>query len=252
MKGRQRQSPHFIMLDILRKKASSVITKGILLLIAVVFIFYFGWSSLRQGNQGANQVAVQVNGEPITTQEVNFLVQNQIDSYEKIYKDKMPEFLIEQIRQGSLQSLVEACLLRELARKEGLRVSDREILDAIREDPNIQVEGKFDPQHYRDVFRPWFANRTGLDYEIWLHRGKMQEKLTSLVQESLFVPTESVKNEYRAESLEKKEKISWDKFEKEKAQLREKLKNSTANRYLDSLIQDLLKNSSIKVTHESS
>lgn len=239
------------MLDILRKKASSVITKGILFLIAVVFIFYFGWSSFRQNSQSPSQVVAEVDGEPITAQEINFLFQNQIDSYEKIYKDKIPEIFIDQLKSGSLQSLIEARLMEQAATKIGLRITDHELAEAIRNDPNTQREGKFDPQHYRDVFRPWFANRTGLDFENWLRRAKMQEKLGSLVIKSLFVSTESVKNEYRAASAEKKEKISWDKFEKEESSLREKLKNSISNRYLDSLIQDLLKNSSIKVHNAS-
>ena len=181
------------MLDILRKKASSWITKFLLGLVAVVFIFFFGYTGLQQSANKA-LVAASVNGDPIFQSEVNQIVQNQLELYRQVYKNEIPDPLLSQIRQNAVSSLIEDRIVRTAAEQLGLRVSNEEIYQKLSTDPNLTVNGVFDPENYRKVFRPWFLNRHGIDYEEILGREILKGKFTDLFDRSIIIADKELKN----------------------------------------------------------
>ncbi|MBI2339488.1 MAG: SurA N-terminal domain-containing protein [Deltaproteobacteria bacterium] len=188
------------MLDILRKKASSWITKFLLGLIAVVFAVFFGYTGLQKSSPNA-AVAGLVNGEPIFQNEVDQLVQNQTESWRQKNKEEIPDSLLPQVRQAAVNFLVEDRIIRDAAKKLGMRVSEGEVYKKLSTDPNLAKDGKFNAEHYKTVFRPWFLNRTGVDYEEILRREILKEKFTSLFERAVYVSDEDLKNRYRAEHL---------------------------------------------------
>lgn len=151
---------------------------------------------MRQAGGGKSGVVAEVNGEEITEDELARLVQNQLDAYQQMYKDKLPDQLASQFQKMALQSLIEDRIVRAEAEKMGLRVSDFEILKSIQNNPNLKVKGVFDPEQYRTVFRPWFLNHNGIDYEEYLRREQLKDKFRELLSKGVIVSDLEVKNHY--------------------------------------------------------
>lgn len=189
------------MLDILRKKADSWLTKGILLTIVIVFVFYFGWSALRQkGGNPTTATIATVNGEPILKSDLDRLVNRQLKGFRQMYEQEPPELIQEQFQSMALDSLVRDKIILSLARKTGLRVSDDEIRDIILSDPELAVNGTFDAKRYHEVIKPSFFDRNGIDYEVFLRREKLKEKFLTLIGESIYISDKELKNRYRVEN----------------------------------------------------
>ncbi len=188
------------MLDILRKNASSWITKLILGIIAVSFALFYGWNSLHKVPGAPETEVAEVNGEPILFQEFSQRYQNQLNTYEQIYKSKLPDPLRNQLQQMALNSLIQERIIRQAAEKIGLKVTDAEVRDTIVNNPNLQVNGKFDPNQYKNVFRPWFLNHNGIDYEDALRSDKLKEKFIKQFEGTLFVSDLSLRQQFTVEN----------------------------------------------------
>lgn len=187
------------MLDILRKKADSWLTKGILLTIVVVFVFYFGWSALRQKGNAPSVIAT-INGEPILKNEVDRLVNRQFKGYQQMYQEDPPELMKEQFQNMALNSLVRDKIILSEAKKTGLRVSDAEIRDIIINDPEFAVNGTFDTKRYHEVYKPSFFERNGVDFEEFLRNEKLKEKFLTLIGESLYISDNELKKRFEVEN----------------------------------------------------
>lgn len=159
------------MLDIMRKHASSWFTRIVFGIIIVVFIFFFGYSSMRKGMRGGRmggtgeKVAV-VNGVPISSSEFNFFYDRNLDRIKSSFEGKeIPEFAKKFAQSNTLEQIIG----RELALSEadllGIDVSDEELAATIEANQARGANGEFDPITYRHNFLPYFKNRFGLDYE---------------------------------------------------------------------------------------
>ncbi len=171
------------MLDLLRRKSSSIFVKIILGTIVVVFVFFFGSGSLNQSLK-ARQTAAIVNGEVITNNLVDGLFQFQTDN-NPLYK-QLPDEMKLQMRQSILNALIEESVLLDQAKKAGLRVSDLELATEIKQNPQFQKNGSFDLEAYNKNFRPAFQSIYGLDYETWIRRNLLRDKLDATFNNSLF------------------------------------------------------------------
>lgn len=189
------------MLDILRKKAASPLTKVILFILAAVFALYFGWSSMGPSNFGSmNKVVATVGKEKILFQQLDFVVQSQLQNYENMYQGKIPDELISQFRQMALGSLIEESLAYQAGIKAGIRASDSELRDMILASPQFQKNGKFDVEYYQKSFRPGFYTRTGIDYEELLRRELITSQFKLTFEQMAFVSDESAFNHYQADN----------------------------------------------------
>jgi peptidyl-prolyl cis-trans isomerase D len=143
------------MLSTMREK-----TKVIMVILAVAFV---GWLvfDVGMGATGQSTGAVRdvgsVDGTPIP-------YQVWLDTYRNTYEQVRQQnpgvaFTREdqrQIEDQAFEELVEGILLRREYRRRGIRVTDREIVDAVRafppqevvQSPEFQTEGRFDPAKY--------------------------------------------------------------------------------------------------------
>ncbi|MCI5150201.1 MAG: hypothetical protein D3916_12580, partial [Candidatus Electrothrix sp. MAN1_4] len=137
------------MLNIFRKRAQSPLIQGLVLIIAVVFIFWgFG------GNQGNNQTAVAtVNEVDITYQDYMQAYNQATDNFRQQFGGQIPPALLEQlgIKQQVLHQLIQSELLRQGGEEIGIRVSDLMVQEKIKEMEVFQEEGRFNQQRYEDV-----------------------------------------------------------------------------------------------------
>lgn len=110
------------MLNILRKQAQSPLIQALVLIIAIVFIF---WGVGGQGNKGRTPVAT-VNKVDISRQDYMQAYNRAVDNFRQQFGGNIPPALLEQlgIKQQVLSQLIQSELLRQGGEEIGVRISD--------------------------------------------------------------------------------------------------------------------------------
>lgn len=138
------------MLDKIRDGAQSAIAKIILVLVILSFAFAGVSSYLGRSSQSA---AATVNGEDISQAELEKAYQNEKNRLQQQLGDMFDalsgnDAYLANVKQGVLQRLIAQRLLDQAAKDLGLRVSDEQIKESIRNEPAFQVDGQFNNDRY--------------------------------------------------------------------------------------------------------
>ena len=140
------------MLRILREHATSWMLKGLLLLVAVTFISWGGYSLVRE--KKVTYVA-KVNGVTVEWREYSDALQNQIKQYRQALGPSFDDKMIEELhlKDKILDGLIEKILVLQESKRLGLSVSDEELRGAIESVPAFQINGQFDRRNYERFLR---------------------------------------------------------------------------------------------------
>jgi peptidyl-prolyl cis-trans isomerase D len=141
-----------IMLRILREQASSWMLKGILILVAVTFISWGGYSFFRE--RKVTYVA-KVGDVTVEEREYNDAFQNAVKQYRDALGPSFSEKMIEELglKGKILDSLIDKILILREAKRLGLSVPDEELREAIESIPAFQFNGQFDRRNYERFLR---------------------------------------------------------------------------------------------------
>ena len=191
------------MLDVLRKRKRSWIILFLLGLIIVVFIAFYGGNKLRDSS---SQDIAEVNGEIITQREFALSYQRALERYRELLKGSLTPELEKSLnlRGTLLEELIQKRLLFQEARKLGLTVSDQDLMAAIAQVPDFQVNGRFNKERYLQLLR---AN--GLSPGQFEEEQREQltiQRLYSILLDAVHVTETEVRDRYRFEQ----EKINLD------------------------------------------
>ncbi|HMK77006.1 MAG TPA: SurA N-terminal domain-containing protein [Thermodesulfobacteriota bacterium] len=167
------------MLRILREHASSWMLKGILVLVAVSFISWGGYSYFREKKV---TYAAQVNGVTIGAREYYDALQTEIKQYREALGPSFSEKMVEELhlKDKTLDGLIDKILIIQEAKRLGLSVSDEELREAIESIPAFQENGQFDNRRYE-----WFlrSNRmTPEEFEQSQRENLLISKVVSLIK----------------------------------------------------------------------
>jgi peptidyl-prolyl cis-trans isomerase D len=126
--------------------------KGILILVAVTFISWGGYSFIR-GKR--NDYAAKVNGIPIGWKEYNDTFQNTVKQYREIMGSSFSDKLIDELKLKNriLDELISKILIIQEASRLGITVTEEELRNSIQSLPNFQINGQFDPRAYERFLR---------------------------------------------------------------------------------------------------
>ncbi|MBM9511395.1 SurA N-terminal domain-containing protein [Desulfogranum marinum] len=176
------------MLNILRKRAQSVVIQALVLLIAVVFIFW-GVGSNLDNNRNA---AAVVNDVEIPFQEFQQSYDRAVDTYRQQLGGQVPEGFFEGIglKKQVINQLIQSELLRQSADKIGLAVSREETQRRIQDMPVFQENGQFVMSRYKDVLG---QNRlTPTSFEAGLQSDLITGRVVELIGSFADVPPAAV------------------------------------------------------------
>ena len=131
----------------MRKHAKSWLIKTLIAIIAIVFVFYFGYSFT---SDQAMKVAY-VNGELINGPEYEKAYRDMLMSFQARYKDMWNDNLIKifNLKKRALDSLITQRLMSQAATELGLDVTEEEVQKAIMNYPAFQIDGQFDMRRYQ-------------------------------------------------------------------------------------------------------
>ena len=139
------------MLSLLRKHATSWLIKVALFLIAIVFIFWGGYSYT---DRDANRIA-RVNDHYIQIADFNQSYDRLIEMYRRQLGDAFSDDLVRQLnlKRQALDMMIERYLIGDEAQKLGLVATPDEVRREILALPVFQTDGKFDQQRYVALLR---------------------------------------------------------------------------------------------------
>ena len=184
------------MLDALRKRKRSWIITFLLGLIIVVFIAFYGGNQF--GDPALQDVAA-VNGEVITQREFLLHYQRALEKYRELLKGSLTPELEKSLnlRASLLEELIQKRLVLQEARHLGLSVNDDDLMMAIAQVPDFQVNGRFNKERYLQLLR---ANRISPgQFEEEQREQLTIQRLYGILLDGVHVTEGEVRDRYRFE-----------------------------------------------------
>lgn len=178
------------MLNFLRQRRQNILIKIILGVIILSFAAFFGATTLSPGARRAGTPA-RVNGEDINPQLFAYVYNSQLDKMRSLFKEKIPENFLNNIRQSVLGSLINRQLIVQNLKKLGLGASPDEVADYVKNDPLARNPrtGEFDFDYYVNNFLPGFQYSRGISYERYVKDSLASQKLFAKF-EAILSPTD--------------------------------------------------------------
>jgi len=187
-----------MLLSLMRKHAKSYLIKTLIGIIAIVFVFYFGYSF--QSDKGSK--VASVNGEIITGVEYRKAYGEMLSALQRQYGNMWSDTLIEvfDLKNRALSQLIDEKLISQEARKIGLDVTEEEIQTEIMSFPAFRFQGRFDPRRYQVVLN---QNRMkSEDFERTVAQMLLKDKVSQFITAFLPVTDQELLQYYTFTNLE--------------------------------------------------
>ena len=184
------------MLDVLRKRKRSWIIIFLLGLIIVVFIAFYGGNKF---HDPSSLDIAEVNGEVITQREFALHYQKELERYREMFKGSLTPELEKNLnlRGSLLEQLIERRLVLQEARHLGLAATDEDLMTAIAQVPDFQVNGRFNKDRYLQLLRASRINPGQFEDE---QREQLTiQRLYSMLVHAVHVTEAEVRDRYRFE-----------------------------------------------------
>jgi peptidyl-prolyl cis-trans isomerase D len=181
------------MLNIFRKKAQSTLIQGMVLMIAVVFVFWGVGSSL---NKNRNSVAT-VNGAEITYKDFQQAYDRAVENMRNQFGGQIPPGFLEKlgIKQQVIAQLIQTELVRQGGKAMGITVSDVAVQKEVEKMKVFQQDGHFELARYKALLT---RNKlTPKSFENGIKAEQLGRRVTTEIGGFAVVPDTAV-NDYLA------------------------------------------------------
>ena len=232
-----------MVLSLMRKQAKSWLIKVLIGIIAVVFIFYFGYSFTAKSGL---KIAF-VNGEVITGLEYKKAYLELLEAFRTQYKEVWNDNLIEvfDLKNRVLDNLINQKLISQEARRLGLMVTESESQKRILDYPAFQINGQFDMGRYRSILSR--SRMEPEDFEETLTRELLEEKAKQFLSAFVDVTKQEVLDYYTFAN--EKIKLSFVHFKPDNFKKSIKLDESSMKGFFEEHKQDYRIPEKINITY---
>ncbi|MDX2471820.1 MAG: SurA N-terminal domain-containing protein [SAR324 cluster bacterium] len=166
------------MLELIRNNVQSFFVKFIVIIIAVVMLF-FGIDVFQQ--QGAN-VLVEVGDLEVTLEQYQRALDENRENVRKRFGAQASQVMNQMdLERQSLNRLINDALLVQSARANGIIATDLEVANSIRKSPYFQTDNRFDQSKYNDLLEQNKINSK--TYEDNLRKEIVANKFVQLVMQ---------------------------------------------------------------------
>ncbi|MEM7081321.1 MAG: SurA N-terminal domain-containing protein [Pseudomonadota bacterium] len=174
------------MLQNIRDNARGV---GAIIMLGLLIIAFAIWGIDFQF--GANQPVVTVNGKEVSNNLIANAYQQQIQRFQEFYPNGIPDVAQEELKQNVIDSFVRSELLNQHVVEQGYALSNASVMDAIRDLPAFQLDGKFSTTQFDFRARTAGMTQDGLFNEF---RDSMllQQLSNGFVNSSFITPAEAM------------------------------------------------------------
>jgi peptidyl-prolyl cis-trans isomerase D len=186
------------MLDLIRKKQKSVLIKVVFWTIIAAFVgtIFLVWGKGSRGPGGAG-VAIKVNGDKITFEEYRSVYENLRRAYQNVYRERFNPEMEKQLQLGrqAREGLIDQTLLLQEAERLDIKVSKKELVEAIANIPAFMRDGVFDRNQYLKVLQ--YERLTPEQFEQRQRRQMLIEKVREEIEKDVAVTAEEIDAEFR-------------------------------------------------------
>jgi len=174
------------MLQAIRDKVTGWIAYGIIFLISIPFALW-GVNSYLGGGEAAP--AAMVNGEEITTRQLDQAYANYRQRIAQLFGGTIPESFGSEpvLREQVLGQLIEEFVLRQYAQQQRYRISDDELNKIIRSMDAFQRDGQFDTDIYQSQLRSLGYSPVGFEQELRIS-GSIEQFQDGIRETAFIVP----------------------------------------------------------------
>jgi len=221
------------MLEQMRKHMNWIMWT-ILVMIIISFLFF----GIYPSSSGAG-VAATVNGDIITTGELNRVYRNMLETYRQIFKEQFNDSLAKGLRSQALRELINNRLLLQEAQRVGVKVSDDEVREAIMKVPTFSVQGKFDRATYERYLD--YINQKPSAFEESQREYLTRQKMEQLIENGVEVTAAELAAEYATRNPKAKKGD----FEKNRDSFRNTLLTEKRRAAVEAFVQGVYKTAKI-------
>ena len=216
-----------MLLSLMRKHAKSWLIKILIAIIAIVFVFYFGYSF--REHEGTK--IAKVNGDIITALEYEKAYRNLLEALQREYRGMWNENLVKifDLRNRAMDGLITQRLISQEAGRIGLEVTEKEIRERILTHPAFQFGGRFDESRYRTVLLN--HRMTPEDFEEVFAQEILQEKVRQFLSTFSMVTEQEVLDLYTFAN--QKVKVGFVQFEPESYKDRVEIEEAALEAYFE-------------------
>jgi peptidyl-prolyl cis-trans isomerase D len=193
----------------MREKSGSWIIKVLFGIIVVVFVFFFGFSDIRNSDKDAT--VAKVGNRKITMSQYQTAYKNTMEMYRSLYKNQFNEEMMEKLglKQKVLEDLISREILLQEAESRSIRVTEDEIKKAIVAMPMFQQDGVFSEAMYQRALN--YYGISAADFEKDKERELMLKALENIITRSAKVSDQELRDMFKMQ--QEKVKIDYLCFE---------------------------------------
>ncbi|OGQ51837.1 MAG: hypothetical protein A3J24_03680 [Deltaproteobacteria bacterium RIFCSPLOWO2_02_FULL_53_8] len=186
------------MLEHFRNKQKSII---ILLVFAAIIIVFVFWGVGPTGQKSTEDMAVaKVNGELISGKEYIATYKRHVDYYKQMFKENYTDEIAKslKLKEKSLDILINKKLVLDDANDRGMKITDNELQDTIKNIDAFKKDGVFDLETYKRLLS---ANRlTPAEYEQSLQGDLLYNKIAETIIKDITVTDAEIADFYKKEA----------------------------------------------------
>jgi len=187
------------MLETIRR-AQPAIIKTVLGAVVLAFVgtIFLDWGWQRPGP--LDSYLARVGDEVISVREYQITYNNMMDFYKRAYQDHFTEEMARllNLKQQALDTLIQRKMLLEEAKRQGLTVTDAELITRVQSYPVFQMDGRFDRSRYVQVLR--LSRLTPQDFERSQREELLLAKLEHLIKDGIHMTESEVKSAFLREN----------------------------------------------------
>ncbi len=216
--------------------------KPILWITATIFILFI---FMGLGNyifsRRETTIAAQINKKKIKAKEFYKTLYNQIQTYRYVYQMDITDEMMPQIKKSTLDGMIQSELVSQQIKKQGIKISNQELIEQIRQDPAFQKDGKFNQKLYLEKLS--YQRISPQIYENGIRNSLKNKKMRELITASAKVTTEEIWEEYKARKYDPQKET--DTFEKRKDSIKDYLLYMKQNLYFQEWLNHIKAKSNI-------
>jgi peptidyl-prolyl cis-trans isomerase D len=172
-----------------------------LVIAAFIGALFFDFGAITGGPGGAGDAAARVAGQPITFEELRDQHRQLDQQYRQMFGEQWSNELAQQLglERQAIEMLVNRKVLLHEAERIGLRVSDQELRQTIRDIPVFREDGRFvGRERYAQILRD---NRLDpASFEAGVRDDLMLQKMQQVMTQNLYVSDAAVERALREEA----------------------------------------------------
>jgi peptidyl-prolyl cis-trans isomerase D len=223
------------MLEQMRKHMNWIM--WVILILVIISFLFFG---IYPSTDGRGEAAT-VNGEVITSTQLDRAYRSMYETYRQIFKDQFNDAMAKGLRQQALRELVQDRVLVQEAARIGLKVSDEELRGAIMRTPQFAPGGRFDKAAYERYLD--YINVKPSAFEETQREYILKRKIERVIEDGVDV----TEDELRAAYASRNPKAKADGFEKDRETFRQSYLAEKKRDAVTATVQELYKKAKIKM-----